>query len=114
SLPILTTRGCPYQCTFCPSPAMWGGWKARAATDVADEMEWAQREWAVVDFRLYDLTAVIKRPFAEALCNEIIRRGINTTWQIGIGTRIEGIDDDLALLMKKSGLAYAAFAPESG
>jgi anaerobic magnesium-protoporphyrin IX monomethyl ester cyclase len=114
SLPILTTRGCPYQCTFCPSASMWGGWKPRSATDVADEMEWAQRTWGVADFRLYDLTAVIKRPFAEALCNEIIRRGINTTWQIGIGTRIESIDDDLARLMKRSGLAYAAMAPESG
>ena len=30
SMPMLATRGCPYQCTFCSSPFMWTtAWRAR-------------------------------------------------------------------------------------
>jgi radical SAM superfamily enzyme YgiQ (UPF0313 family) len=38
SLPILATRGCPFQCMFCSSPRMWTTrWIAREPDDVLDE-----------------------------------------------------------------------------
>jgi anaerobic magnesium-protoporphyrin IX monomethyl ester cyclase len=40
SLPLMATRGCPYDCTFCSSPQMWGKrYSMRTAKHVADEME---------------------------------------------------------------------------
>jgi radical SAM superfamily enzyme YgiQ (UPF0313 family) len=40
SMPILGTRGCPYQCTFCTSPNMWTTrWYARNPRDVVDEIQ---------------------------------------------------------------------------
>ena len=36
TVPILATRGCPYQCTYCSSPNMWTTrWYARSPKDVA-------------------------------------------------------------------------------
>src|SRR5690606_15279758 len=38
TIPILATRGCPYQCTYCSSPNMWTTkWYARNPKDVVDE-----------------------------------------------------------------------------
>ena len=40
SIPILATRGCPYSCTYCASPGMWGTrWIARDPAKVVDEIE---------------------------------------------------------------------------
>ena len=39
TVPILATRGCPYQCTYCSSPGMWTTrWYARTPQQVADEI----------------------------------------------------------------------------
>lgn len=39
SMPILASRGCPYECTFCSSPLMWTTlWKSRNPQDVFDEI----------------------------------------------------------------------------
>src|SRR5262249_51186120 len=40
SLPIIATRGCPYLCTFCSSPQMWGvKYNMRAPQDVIEEIQ---------------------------------------------------------------------------
>jgi radical SAM superfamily enzyme YgiQ (UPF0313 family) len=40
NMPMLATRGCPYQCTFCSSPQMWSTkWTSRSPEKVLDEME---------------------------------------------------------------------------
>ena len=39
AMPIVASRGCPYQCTFCSNPSMWGNlWKARPPQDVVNEL----------------------------------------------------------------------------
>src|SRR5262249_9511636 len=39
SLPMLATRGCPYQCTFCSSPEMWTTrYYVRPVSSVVDEI----------------------------------------------------------------------------
>ena len=39
-VPLNATRGCPYECTFCSNPKMWGRlWRARPAVDVIAEMK---------------------------------------------------------------------------
>ena len=39
-LPILTSRGCPYRCTFCVAPEVNPKWRSRSAKNIADEMEY--------------------------------------------------------------------------
>ena len=41
NMPILATRGCPYQCTFCSSPSMWTTrYIMRKPEEIVDEIEW--------------------------------------------------------------------------
>ena len=115
SLPILATRGCPYQCTFCSSPAMWGTrYVMREPADVADEIEHFIADFDVRNFDFYDLTAIIKKPWIIEFCKEIIGRNLDITWQIPAGTRSEAIDREVAYYLHKSGCRNITYAPEAG
>jgi radical SAM superfamily enzyme YgiQ (UPF0313 family) len=115
SMPILGTRGCPFQCTFCSNPAMWTQrWIARNPRLLADEMERYLREYGVTNFDFQDLTAIVKRQWIVDFCRELIGRNLNITWQMPSGTRAEVFDAEVADLLYRSGCRALAFAPESG
>ena len=115
SMPLLSTRGCPYQCTFCSNPGMWTTrYVTRDPVKVADEIECYKRKYDVVNFDFQDLTAVVKRQWVIKFCRELIRRRLNVTWQMPSGTRCEVFDQEVADLLYQSGCRALAFAPESG
>jgi radical SAM superfamily enzyme YgiQ (UPF0313 family) len=103
SLPMLATRGCPYQCTFCSSPAMWTtAWRAREVKSVVDEMVLYNQKYGVTDIHFEDLTAVVKRTWILEFCREVLSRDVEFTWQLPSGTRSEAIDQEVAELMRSS------------
>lgn len=115
SLPLLATRGCPYRCTFCSSPQMWGTrYYMRTPADVADEMETYLATYGISNFDFHDLTAIIKKEWIMDFTGEITRRGLDITWQIPGGTRSEAIDTEVAHALYRSGCRNITYAPESG
>ncbi len=115
TIPILATRGCPYQCTYCSAPNMWlPRWIPRDPLKVVDEMELYKKKFNAKNFPFQDLTAIIKKDWIKTFCEEIIKRKLKITWQLPTGTRSEAIDDEIAHLLKKSGMTSMAYAPESG
>lgn len=114
-MPMLATRGCPFQCTFCTSPHMWTTeWIARDHKHVVDEMQTYMERYGVTDFQFEDLTAIVRRDWMHAFCDEILARGMKITFQMPSGTRSEAIDAALAKKLKAAGCHEFAFAPESG
>ena len=115
SMPILGTRGCPFQCTFCSNPAMWTQrWIPRDPKLLADEMALYRAKYGATNFDFQDLTAIVKRQWIVDFCRELIARGLEVTWQMPSGTRSEVFDAEVADLLYRSGCRALAFAPESG
>tara|TARA_B100000949_G_scaffold235415_1_gene258482 strand:+ start:1570 stop:3315 length:1746 start_codon:yes stop_codon:yes gene_type:complete len=115
TIPILATRGCPYQCTYCSSPNMWSPlWIPRDPIGVVDEIEYNVKKLGARNFPFQDLTAIIKKDWIKAFCEELIKRDLKISWQLPSGTRSEVIDNEIAVLLKKSGMTSMAYAPESG
>ncbi len=115
TIPILATRGCPYQCTYCSAPNMWlPRWIPRDPIKVVDEIEFYKEKFKAYNFPFQDLTAIIKKDWIKTFCEEIIKRKLEITWQLPTGTRSEAIDDEISDLLKKSGMTSMAYAPESG
>jgi radical SAM superfamily enzyme YgiQ (UPF0313 family) len=115
SMPLLSTRGCPYQCVFCSSPNMWTTrYIPRDPVKVADEIELYKNKYKIVNVDFQDLTAVVKRKWVIDFCRELIKRDLNVTWQMPSGTRSEVFDEEVADLLYRSGCRALAFAPESG
>ncbi len=115
SMPLIASRGCPYQCTFCSNPGMWTTrWVARGVDDLLSEIEYYQRIYRATNFDFYDLTAIVKKKWIVEFCEKIAERGLKFTWQLPSGTRTEAIDAEVARLLHRSGCRNMSYSPESG
>ncbi len=115
AMPILATRGCPFRCTFCSSPQMWTtAYTMRDPARVCDEIEVYLYRYGATDFHFQDLTAIVSKKWTIAFCKEVVRRGLNITWQLPSGTRSEAIDEEACKHLAAAGVKQMAYAPESG
>ena len=115
-LPMLTSRGCPYPCKFCVIPATnHQKWRPRSARNVVDEMEYSLRTYQVCEFHIEDPDPTISDTRIRQICQEILRRGLEVTWKIAAGTKVETIRNEETLeLMAKAGCRYISISPETG
>jgi radical SAM superfamily enzyme YgiQ (UPF0313 family) len=114
SLPMLATRGCPYQCTFCSSPHMWTTrYRMRDVSAVVDEIGDYVERYRVTNIDFEDLTAIIRRDWILAFCDELLRRGLRITYQLPSGTRSEALDATVLRALFDSGCRNITYAPES-
>src|ERR1700720_4470089 len=103
-MPVIASRGCPYQCTFCSSPQMWTTfWGARRPEQVLAEIKTYIRDYRATNFDFYDLTMIIKKEWIKEFCRLLIAEGLEITWQLPSGTRSEAIDEEVAGLLFASG-----------
>jgi anaerobic magnesium-protoporphyrin IX monomethyl ester cyclase len=115
NMAMMATRGCPYQCTFCSSPAMWTTrYVLRSPQDVVDEMESYVKRYGVTSIEFYDLTAIVKRTWILEFAEELYRRNLGIEWQLPSGTRSEALDEEVLRALKRAGLKFVVYAPESG
>ena len=111
-LPMLTSRGCPFGCSYCPYPVGQGlPWRYRSAGNVVDELEHLARDLGVqyVIFRDPLFSANKKR--VVAICQEILARGVFIQWRCE--TRIDCLDEKTIAMMAKAGCVGVNFGVES-
>lgn len=112
---VLTSRGCPNNCIFCSNHIVMGKkWRGRTPKNVVDELQQIVETYGVqqVDFEDDNLTFNKKR--MEAICDEIVNRGLDIEWYTPNGVRADGLDATLLTKMRKSGCQRIMVAPESG
>jgi radical SAM superfamily enzyme YgiQ (UPF0313 family) len=100
---IQTSRGCPYQCTYCASSIINKRFKRRDPLRVADEIEfWSSR--GIRDFAFYD-DALLFEPehMAIPLMKEIMKRDIQAGFHCPNGLHANPIGEEVAALMKMTG-----------
>lgn len=115
SMPMMASRGCPYQCTFCSNPSMWGNlWRVREPEDVLAEMVYYINNYNVSNFDFYDLTAIVQKDWTVRMATLIIENKLPITWQLPSGTRSEALDREVVDLLYRSGCRHIIYAPEHG
>lgn len=114
-MPIVATRGCPYQCTFCSNPTMWTTrYVMRDATRVVAHAKELTDRYGAEGFIFTDLTALTRRDWILAFCDEVHRAGLTASWQMPSGTRSEALDPETLAALWKIGCRRLTYAPESG
>jgi radical SAM superfamily enzyme YgiQ (UPF0313 family) len=113
--PILTTRGCPYQCTFCATNVTWKRKiRRRSVKNVIDEIEMLIKRFGVREIHLSDDNFTLIRKHVEDFCNGLKERKINISWQCPNGVRVDTLDIKLLKKMKESGCYALGLGIESG
>jgi radical SAM superfamily enzyme YgiQ (UPF0313 family) len=112
---IVTSRGCPYHCSFCQAPLMSGGrWTARSAEKVLEEMEWHTSNLGVRDFHIQDENFATDGERARRICSMLVERGSPVTFCFPSGVKMETLDDGLLELLARAGCRYISLSPETG
>lgn len=111
---IMTSRGCPFACTFCAVNIVWGGRSARmrSANDVVEEVLYQKEHYGVKNFIFWDDLFTIKRKRVVEICNLLIKKEANINWTCFI--RVDTIDRELLALMKQAGCNRVEVGLESG
>ena len=112
--PIITTRGCPYACTYCSAPLTAGkAMRYRDPEAVVDEIECLHRRYGVREIQIEDDNFTIKRQHVVAICERLIARDLPVIWSLPNGVRIDRLDPELLRLMKRAGCYLMALGIES-
>lgn len=113
-IPILGSRGCPFNCKFCSNLGMWTTrYIMRDPVKLVDEIQEMKERYNLSSFSFMDLTFIINKKEIKNFARELIKRDLEITYQLPAGTRCEAFDDELAQLLEQSGLRNFAFAPEA-
>ncbi len=114
SLPILTSRGCPYRCTYC-SQIGPRRWRARSMASVIAEWRWLVREQGAVEIGVLDDSFNINRQRVLEICQALVDEGLHhVPWIMINGIRANLADEELLGAMKRAGCIRTAFGVESG
>jgi len=109
---LVTSRGCPGRCTFCCTPAFWGRQlRRRSAAAVVDEMEMLRRRFGVTYFGIRDDSFTADRAHVLEFCRRLRERGLGVLWNCQ--SRINLMDDELAVAMRQAGCDQIQFGVES-
>jgi radical SAM superfamily enzyme YgiQ (UPF0313 family) len=109
---MITSRGCPFRCSFCDKSVSGSRWRAREPADVVDEMEDMVRNHGVRFINFYDDNFTLRRSRVVGICEEILRRGLDVEWKCE--GRVDGVDPELLRLMRRAGCRTVAYGVESG
>jgi radical SAM superfamily enzyme YgiQ (UPF0313 family) len=110
---IITSRGCPYHCTYCSAHLYYGSkLRLRDPRLIGDEIERARREQGLTLFTFWSDTFTLDRGHVVAICEEIRRRNLDVEWMCN--SRVDRIDPELLSLMAAAGCRIISFGVESG
>jgi len=107
---IITSRGCPFDCSFCTSGAMWHRkLRHRSVDNVIEEIKFLMDEYNIRSFKFQDDTIGINRVRLEELCHRIAP--LNISWRSQL--RVASYDNDILTLMKDAGCMEICFGIET-
>lgn len=115
SYTIVTSRGCPYKCTYCSKPITGDTWRARSVDNVVAEWEWLVKDLGATEIGITDDIWNLDRQRAKELCRALIKANLaHVPWVTVHGMKVNNTDPELFRLMKQAGCKRVGFGIENG
>lgn len=110
---VLSSRGCPYHCSFCCSPVIWQRKvRLRSPENILDEFESIIRDFNIQFFKFADDTFTINKQRVIDFCDQKIERGIDVPF--GANAHLNTIDDLMLKKLSESNCQELWYGVESG
>ena len=109
---VVSSRGCPWNCTFCGSPKFWKRLvRFHSPGYFVDQLELLSKK-GVGHFYVSDDTFTLKKTRVIEICREILERKLDITW-VAI-SRVNLVDDEILYWMRRAGCTQISYGVESG
>lgn len=113
--PLLTSRGCPYQCIYCSVKYVSGtAWRSRSVANIIEELKFAKKAYQIKNFEIVDDNFTMDLKRAINFCDELIYNEFNLDWCCPNGIRADRITNELAVKMFAAGCRNVSLGIESG
>ena len=109
---LLSSRGCDFNCFYCPYPTSFGAWRAMTPKKVVDEMEFLVKNYGIKVFWFHDQVFTMIPERVEEICSEIINRGLHVTW--ACETHLKKLPTLLMIKMREAGCSRIQVGIETG
>ena len=109
---IITSRGCPNQCTFCGHSAFGRTLRQRSPESIAAEIIHLYRRYGIREIAFVDDTFTINPHRIEDLFGILDNEGISFPWTCM--SRVNTVDECILRFMKDHGCWHISFGIESG
>jgi len=108
---IITSRGCPYHCSYCSKPIFGYKFRAQSPKRVVDEIDRLVNGFGIREIAFYDDVFTLDKKRANEVCAEIIRRNLRFYWTCE--SRVNLVDRELLRHLKEAGCYSIAYGIES-
>lgn len=113
--PVLSSRGCPFKCTFCSSGLTNKRiMRYREPENIVAEMQMLKQKFGVDEIFFSDDNLTLNKSRAEKIFDIMIEKKLNMHWRAPNGIRVDCLNESLIAKMKKSGCYYVGLGVESG
>ncbi len=112
--PLIMTRGCPYQCSFCSCRSVTGHKiRSHSVSYMIEEIKFLKDNFGIREVCFIDDNFLVFKNMVNDLCEQLIKQKINIKWSC-LGIRLDLINKDILTLMEKSGCYLLTVGIESG
>ncbi len=108
-LPLLSGRGCTFECTFCYR--LDTGFRPRSNAGIIEEIRFLQREYGITYIAFGDELLMSSKERTISLCEAFLKTGLNIKWDCN--GRLNYAAPDVLALMKRSGCAFINYGIEA-
>ncbi|MGE5197413.1 MAG: B12-binding domain-containing radical SAM protein [Deltaproteobacteria bacterium] len=108
---IMTSRGCPYQCTFCDRKVFGQVFRSRSPKNVVGEIEMLMKRFGIREVKFNDDTFNADPERAADICEEMLKRNLRIPWTCRV--HINKISRELLTTMRRAGCWQIGFGIES-
>lgn len=113
-IPILTSRGCPFDCTFCCTRDISGkNFRARSPENVISEIKFLHEKYNVKEIHFFDAVFNYDTGRAKKICNLIINSGLKLSLAFPHGIRADIMTEELVDLLRKAGTYKLVYGIET-
>ena len=106
-------RGCPYNCSFCSSSYFWRRtYRLKTPERIVEDIRYFHDKFGIRSFGFSHDAFTTNLKLVDKVCDHFLEQGLDITWNCT--ARIDCIDEDLILKMKKTGMTQIELGIETG
>jgi len=113
--PIVTSRGCPFGCTFCAARHHSGAKvRRRSVQSVIREIKILVQKFGIEEIHIMDDAFTINKKHVMEFCSALINEKLGIVWACPNGVRLDSLDAEILVQMERAGCYSFAVGIESG